>query len=238
MKRISELRLIFRCIKANFIWLLNCIVLKIKLNKRLIFPLSCRFNKNCVFEGANRLCKNTRFYGDKMGYGSYIGPNSQICGNIGRFTSIAPSVGNNPGTHPYKEPFVSCSPMFYSQMMQNGYTFSDSSYFNENKGPIAIGSDCWIGEKAFLVGGIKINDGAIVLGGAFVAHDVPAYAIVGGVPAKVIGYRYDTETIDFLLKTQWWNNDLKWFENHWHLLNDMNKMKEYYGFESIGLTSK
>ena len=62
-----------------------------------------------------------------------------------------------------------------------------------------------------------------------VHKDVPPYAIVGGIPAKVIGYRYDEETIAFLLKKCWWNNEIKWFEKHWMLLNDMNLLKAYYG---------
>lgn len=53
---------------------------------------------------------------------------------------------------------------------------------------------------------------AVVLANAVVTKDVPPYAIVGGVPAKVIGYRFDEETIQFLLNTQWWNNSEEWFE--------------------------
>ena len=61
-----------------------------------------------------------------------------------------------------------------------------------------------------------------------VTKDVPPYAIVGGVPAKVIGYRYDDETIQFLQKTKWWNNQPVWFEKNWRLLNDIDKLKEYF----------
>ena len=47
---------------------------------------------------------------------------------------------------------------------------------------------------------LLVNNGAVVLAHAVVTKDVPPYAIVGGIPAKVIGYRYDEETIAFLLK--------------------------------------
>lgn len=60
-----------------------------------------------------------------------------------------------------------------------------------------IGSDCWIGTGVFLVGGIVIGNGAVVLAGAVVTKDVPPYAIVGGVPARILRYRYDEETINF-----------------------------------------
>ena len=63
---------------------------------------------------------------------------------------------------------------------------------------------------------------------AVVTKDVPPYAIVGGIPAKVIGYRYDEETIDFLLKIKWWNNDINWFKENWELLCDLDKLKAYY----------
>ena len=61
-----------------------------------------------------------------------------------------------------------------------------------------------------------------------VTKDVPPYAIVGGVPAKVIGYRYDDETIRFMLKCKWWNNQQEWFEKNWRLLNDVEALKEYF----------
>ena len=71
-------------------------------------------------------------------------------------------------------------------------------------------------------------NGAIVLAGAVVTKDVPPYAIVGGIPAKVMKYRYDKETIAFLLSIKWWNNSLEWFKEHWELLTDIDKLKNYY----------
>ena len=72
-----------------------------------------------------------------------------------------------------------------------------------------------------IISGVTIHDGAVVLAGAVVTKDVPPYAIVGGVPAKVLRYRYDEETIQKLLKSQWWNQDIKWFEKNWKCLNDI-----------------
>ena len=79
-----------------------------------------------------------------------------------------------------------------------------------------------------LIGGVHIADGAVVLAGAVVTKDVPPYAIVGGVPAKIIRYRYDEETISFLLQAQWWNNTEDWFKENWKLLTDIDKLKAYY----------
>ena len=93
---------------------------------------------------------------------------------------------------------------------------------------VSIGYDCWIGEGAFLKGGVKIGNGAVVLAHAVVTKDVPDYAIVGGVPAKIIKYRYDNETIKFLQKIKWWNNERERFKSHWRLLIDIDKLKKYY----------
>ena len=91
-----------------------------------------------------------------------------------------------------------------------------------------IGSDCWIGKDVTLIGGVEIHDGAVVLAGAYVTKDVPPYAIVGGIPARVIRYRYDQETIDFLLKVKWWNMPSEWYKEHWHLMTDIEAFKEYF----------
>jgi acetyltransferase-like isoleucine patch superfamily enzyme len=68
-----------------------------------------------------------------------------------------------------------------------------------------IGNDVWIGDKVIVIGGITIGDGAVVGAGAVVTHDVPPYAIVAGVPAKVIKYRFDDEKIRKLLDLKWWD---------------------------------
>lgn len=55
--------------------------------------------------------------------------------------------------------------------------------------PITIGNYVWIGIRATILGGVTIGEGAVVMAGAVVTHDVPCYAVVGGVPAKVIRQR-------------------------------------------------
>lgn len=75
-----------------------------------------------------------------------------------------------------------------------------------------IGNDVWIGANSIVKGGIKIADGAIIGAGAVVTKDVEPYTIVAGVPARVIGRRFDEETIQKLLKIKWWNwsNEKLW----------------------------
>jgi len=73
------------------------------------------------------------------------------------------------------------------------------------KGDTVIGNDVWIGYEALFMPGVKVGNGAIVSSKSVVTGDVPAYAIVGGNPAKVIRYRFDNETIARLEQIAWWN---------------------------------
>lgn len=182
------------------------------------------------FEGANALGKNATFKG-KMGFGSYIGHFSDINGDIGRFTSIGNHVTMNRGIHPITNPFVSTSPLFYSKNPVVGTTFARNQLFEEYKSPIRIGNDCWIGQNVFIAGGVTIGDGSVVYAGAVVTKDVPSYAIVGGVPAKIIKYRYDEETIQFLLNKQWWNKRIDWIQDHAELMTDIDRFKDFIRHE-------
>lgn len=74
--------------------------------------------------------------------------------------------------------------------------------------PVRIGNDVWIGNRAVIMGGVTVGDGAIVAAGAVVTKDVPPYAVVGGVPARVIKYRFDESTVAELLALEWWRYDL------------------------------
>ena len=188
------------------------------------FNASVCIDPKSTFEGANKLGDRSYFSGN-MGYGTYICNDCSIIGNIGRFCSLAPEVKNSVGVHPTTAPYVSTSPMFFSLRKQTGKTFAKTQAFEELKPPIEIGHDCWIGQRAFIVGGVKINTGSIVLAGAVVTKDVPPYAIVGGVPAKVLKYRFDEETIDFLLKSEWWNMPIEWLESNYELFSNIVEFK-------------
>ena len=206
---------------------IKLLIVRLKYRREVIFSSSCNVSLDSEFEGANKIYPHTSFSG-KLGYGSYIGPNCSISANIGRFTSIAPYVRTNNGRHPYTYPYATTSPMFFSTRKQNGKTFARKNMFEEFVNPPIIGNDCWVGENVFIAGGIKIGDGAVVLAGAAVTKDIPPYAIVGGVPAKIIRYRYDEETIQFLLGIKWWNQDVMWLQQHWDLWCDINELKSFF----------
>ena len=67
-----------------------------------------------------------------------------------------------------------------------------------------IGNDVWIGTRVTILPRIKVGDGAVIGAGAVVTKDVPAYAIVGGVPAHIIDWRFKPSQIQDLLKIAWW----------------------------------
>ena len=75
----------------------------------------------------------------------------------------------------------------------------------DNKGDIVIGSDVWIGFEAVILQGVTVGDGAIIGARAVVTKDVPPYAIVGGVPARVLRYRFEPDVVSALEKLRWWD---------------------------------
>lgn len=137
-----------------------------------------------------------------IGKYSYIGRNSSIDNTtIGNFCSIGPNFLCGIGIHPVQ--YLSTSPCFYSTRKQCGYTFSEHDKCIESL-PVFIGNDVFIGANVTILSGVKIGDGAVIGAGAVVTKDIPPYAIVGGVPAKVIRFRFKQEMIDALLEIKWW----------------------------------
>ena len=121
---------------------------------------------------------------------------------VGSFASVGPRTLLGCGDHPADLP--STAPVFYSTRRQCGATFAPADTVVERT-PITVGHDTWLGAHVFVRDGVAIGDGAIVAAGAVVVADVPPYALVGGVPAKLIRYRFSADAISRLLVLQWWH---------------------------------
>lgn len=85
---------------------------------------------------------------------------------------------------------------------------------------VEIGNDVWIGANVTILSGVVIGDGAVIAAGAVVNRDVEPYAVVGGVPAKRIKYRYHQEIIQALLQIKWWDWPIKKIEESVELFYD------------------
>ena len=142
---------------------------------------------------------------------SHVERYSRICINtelfnttVGKFTIIARNCVVGLGAHPTNT--LSPHSIFYKR---NRWKWHDDwcidTGFRESDKPIVIGNGVWIGMRCLILDGVTIGDGAIVAAGAVVTKDVPPFAVVGGVPARVLKYRFSHEIIDRLLEIKWWN---------------------------------
>lgn len=158
----------------------------------------------------------------RLGRFSYVGREAYLNDvTLGGFCSVGPRVLLGCGDHPADLP--STSPVFFSTRGQCGATFAAADHAVERR-PITLGHDVWIGAHAFVRDGVTIGDGAIVAAGAVVTADVPPYAIVGGIPARVIRLRFPDAAITQLLALQWWHWDEPRLRaaQPWFILSDIN----------------
>lgn len=190
---------------------------------------SVLFNQYSSFEGNNCIRNKSVVSSSKLGRYSFVGERTYLpeC-KIGSFCSIAAEVKVISETHPSRG-FLSTSPVFYSLLKQCGQTFAKEQLFDERiyvkntNYRAVIGNDVWICSNVIILGGITIGDGAIIAAGSVVTKDVPPYAIVGGVPARVIRYRFSDEEIKKLLDMKWWYWSEEKIRDNYPMFVDNNK---------------
>jgi virginiamycin A acetyltransferase len=135
-----------------------------------------------------------------VGDHSYVNDGTRIgIAVIGRFCSIGYHCSI--GLHEHPLDLISTSPRFYGteNLLQQPAAHADLH------SPVRIGHDVWIGSNAVLLQGVEIGTGAVVAAGAVVTKDVPPYAIVTGVPARVHRLRFAPEIVEGLLESRWWD---------------------------------
>ena len=155
---------------------------------------------------------------------AYVQPYCDLMStDIGKFANIASMVRINPGFHPMDYPtlhHVTYRPTMYGMADED-----DAAFFEwRNRQRVVIGHDTWIGHGAVIMPGVHIGNGAVVGSNSVVTKDVPAYAIVGGVAAKVIRQRFPRAISEALEATAWWDWD------HDTLTERLPEFKDLRGF--------
>ena len=162
-------------------------------------------NYNTIYEYV--IIKNV-----ELGDFTYISKNSEIMNtNIGKFCSIGEQSKIGLGIHPIN--YISTHPIFYSIRKQSQISFTNINLSDEYK-ETCIGNDVWVGARVLIIDGVTIGNGAIIAAGSIVTKDVPAYAIVAGVPARVIRYRFSEEEYQKLEELKWWDKDIEWLRSN------------------------
>ena len=162
-----------------------------------------------------------------IGRYSYVGNDTDVeCADIGQFCSISDHCRIGMGGHTLSH--ISSCPLFTQKIngCQEQWIENDIHAVEEKRA--VLGNDVWVGSHVLINGGVIVGHGAVIGAGAVVVKDVPPYAIVGGVPAKVIRYRFSPEVIEKLLELQWWNlpdetlkENIRFFQKEYFSVNDI-----------------
>lgn len=179
----------------------------IRRRRRKLISTFAFVGRECLLGDYVAVERFSKIRNSSIGSYTYVGAWTQVLNaTIGRYCSIAHSVKVGLGRHPTDR--FSTSPLFYSANNIFGIDTGVGTTFEEYR-PITIMNDVWIGANAVVMDGVTLGNGCIIAAGAVVTRDVPDYAIVAGVPARVMRYRLAQRDIAMLLESKWWELDLE-----------------------------
>lgn len=178
--------------------------------------------RGAVLAASSKIGNNSELYhgvilGKNVEVGDFTSINNSTkveVGKIGHFCSIGVDVIIGPGIHPLHNITTSTLYIKYLGLSLNG----------QLKDPPIIGNDVWIGSRSIIMPGVHVADGAVIGSNAVVTKDVPPYAIVAGVPAKIIKYRFDESTISQIVKLNIWDN----YHGNEFFIKEMMKMEDHF----------
>lgn len=184
------MKLLLYNLRASLVYLCNLLFRQGVYSSNV--SLLTKLGKNTVVNMHSNIDSQT-----SIGNYTYIGKNTSITKTkIGNYCSIADGVYIGQGEHDLSK--ISTSVQFY----QNA--------FNElTKKKCIIENDVWIGANVCIKRGVKISNGAVIGAGAVITKDVPPFAIVVGVPGKIIRFRFNEKKIKLIVNSNWWNYDKK-----------------------------
>ena len=173
--------------------------------KNAIVDKGCSFDSKAKLHSNVRVMENCVINNSEINSYTYLGKNCLVQNSsIGKFCSIANDVLIGLGNHPLD--LFSTSPLFYRIHNPLKLELVKDNFDVVEYKPIEIGNDVWIGTRSIIMDGVIIGHGAVIAANSVVTKNIPSYAVVGGVPAKVIKYRFDTEKIEELTSSKWWNS--------------------------------
>ena len=200
---IDETSIVYRCCLIS-----NCVI-----GKEVIIGDDSVI-KNSYLGFKTRIQRNSMIQNSEISDFSYGGMRlTALHCKIGKFCSISWNVSIGGANHDYKKLTT------HSMLYDDSFGIVDEPLYNRFTSDCIVGNDVWIGAGAQILRGVSIGDGAVVAAGSIVTKNVPPYAIVGGVPAKVLKYRFDETVIKELLSIKWWDLDYSFIKSNISLFN-------------------
>lgn len=175
----------------------NVRVIKSHIDDRVIVGDESRITES-ILKSKVEIARRNNIQNSTIDIGTQTGENTVIqATDVGRYCAISWNVTIGGGNHFLKDLALTEMRRIFDDEKRNGNPFVQDK--------LIIGNDVWIAAGVNVLRGLTVGNGAVCGAGAVVTKSVPPYAIVGGVPARIIGYRFPQEVIDRLQYIEWWN---------------------------------